>query len=258
MCSPARVQPIDPATPETWPADVHQWVSQLARRCRDDPQNHHPRTPSYELGVGSIDATYDAEARFRDLLGERPVALFHATRLLLHEVEAIQHQGLLVLDEHHRSERLDRVIDLYGDTLGVDRLGTLRSAGPLSWDRHHREARLGTLHGVTPLDDAFKGAGHGMEVFLENWGGESFYWAQQESPDQADVIADLTSVSSPAIIEVAVQAHTLNDYRLLWAVFVGQLDGWSEPWHEFSTRTSIAPDRVVEIIRPENGRWPLP
>lgn len=251
-----RALAIDPADQATWPADVLEEVERLALLCREQPSNG-TETPSYELSLGHVDAGHEAEGAFRALLGTRPVALFHATRLLPHEREAIRSEGLLVLTDAHRSARLDRVIKLYGDELGRGQLEALRQAGPLSWNAGHRDGRVGRLFGITPLQAAFDDAGPGMTVFLDNWGGESFYWAAEDSATIEETLGILTQRSVPAVVEFAVEARSLNPYTYLWRVFVAQLRGWRAPWHEFCTTESIPPERVLTILGPRSHRWPL-
>jgi hypothetical protein len=248
------IQLIDPADRSTWPSDVRAEAERLAVRCRQQPDNTSC-TPAYELSLGHVDASYEAEARFRDVVGDRFIALFHATRLLPHELEAVRHEGLVVLTKDHRNQRLDRVIELYADYLGAQRLECLRHSGPLSWRRG--DGRLGVLFGVTPLQVAFDDAGEGMTVFLSHWGGESFYWSAKESSDLKKTIQLLTERSSPAIVEVGVRARSLNTYGRLWPVFVAQLDRWRQPWHEYWTQESIPPEHVVTILDPRSDRWPL-
>lgn len=231
-------------------------VARLAAECREYSENTS-KTPSYELRMRHIDAAWETDEAFRELLGDRLLALYHATRLLPHEVDAIRREGLVVLDETHRSLRLDRVIELYREEFHSDKLEQLRDAGPLSWNASHRNARLGRLWGVTPLQAAFDGAGSGLTVFLEHWGGESFYWANESSPELRETIDLLTARSQPAIVEVGIHATALNTYTKLWPIFVAQLDAWDEPWHEFSTEESIPPERVVEVLDPMSGRWPV-
>ena len=84
------------------------------------------------------------------------------------------------------------------------------------------------------------------------WGGESFYFDDLENP----VIAALTERSRPSIVEAALSPRDLRTYRLLWRVFVGQLDSWEQPWHEFATKVSIPPDRVLGVLHPGDERWP--
>jgi hypothetical protein len=192
---------IDPANRTTWPADVVVEVERLASICREQPSNTLT-TNSQELSLGHLEATFEADTAFRRLLEGRLVSLFHATRLLPHEREAVREEGLVVLDERHRSKRVDRVIEIYGADCGVSRLEHLRHAGPLTWNSAHRRGRLGVLHGVTPLKAAFDGAGSGMTIFLSHWGGESFYWANLESVALGETIALLTKRSAPAIVEV--------------------------------------------------------
>jgi hypothetical protein len=183
--------------------------------------------------------------------------MFHATRLLPHEHEAIRQEGLVVLTEDHRSQRLDRIVQMYGPEIGTEALERLRTAGPLAWSEHHRHGRLGVIFGVTPLQASFDGAGRGMTVFLSHWGGESFYWAGEDSPDLERTIDRLTKRSTPAIVEFGVHAHSLNRSSHLWSIFVAQLDGWSDGFHEFWIRESIPPAHVCDILGPASDRWPI-
>jgi len=119
---------VDPADPSTWPAAVLAEVEHLAAECRAQDANTSS-TLSYELSLGHPDASHEAEARFRQLLDGTLVALFHATRLLPHEQESIRREGLFVLTEERRSRRLDRVIEIYGDRIEVERLELPRRSG---------------------------------------------------------------------------------------------------------------------------------
>jgi hypothetical protein len=248
------VDVVDPASPESWPSDIRASANDLARRCRAEPANTSD-TPSYELRLGSYDAAVEAEREFRELFGERCVALYHATRLLPHEEESVRHDGLVALSIEHRAARLDSVIDQHGEELGAEQLELLRHAGPLR-DSMQRRGRLGIWHGVTPLDVAFEEGGYGMSVFLANWGGETFYWAASESDAVRNVLRSLAAKSGPVIVEVAVPPLSLCSYRDLWPIFVAQLDGWRSPWHEFSVNESVPPDRVLRLIHQGDSAWP--
>lgn len=245
---------VDPGDPSTWPDDVAHAVQALVARCRGVSSNSR-RTLSYELRLESPDAAAEEECRFRALLGRSLVPLYHATRLLPHEIDGVHRKGLMVLSEEHRSERLDAAIEIYTQELDRRVLESLRSSGPLSWDRRHRAGRLGFLWGVTPLEPAFACAGRDLMVFLERWGGESFYWSS-ETVDTRAAIARLTERSIPLIIEVGVEPRSLNAYTKLWPIFVSTIGGWRDPYHEFNTRQSVAPDRVLDIIDESSPRWP--
>lgn len=184
------------------------------------------------------------------------MALFHATRLLPHEEGAVRREGLVTLSTEHRNARLDQVIATYGEEVGVERLEALRHAGPLSWDVHGHSARLGALHGVTPLRDSFAEAGHGITVLLESWGGESFYGAASETEDLKGAIRALTARSRPVIVSLAVSPTTLNTFAHLWQVFVAQLHRWKSPWQEFHSRESVPPERALAMIGESSSQWP--
>ena len=240
---------IDPGDPASWPQDVADEVGRLAALCRSNPENAD--RPCFELEVSNWEESYAEELAFRDLIGERYIAYFHATRLLPHEDQMYADDGLLVLSDELRNRRLDRVIEIYGAELGTEGLEALRHVGAAAPGSPQRENRIGLLHGVTPLD-AVRFGGWGMEILMTYWGGESFYFDDSKSP----VIAALSARSRPSIIEAAVSPHDLRSYRWLWRVFVGQLDSWEQPWHEFATQASIPPERVLGVLHPGDRRWP--
>jgi len=120
-------------------------------------------SPTYDLRLEGFDAGHHAEQALRSLLGDRTVSIFHATRLLPHEIEAILTHGLQPLSIDHRGRRLDKVIEIYGSAIGVDRLEELRTTWPLT-DRGHREGRLGLSWGVSPLQASFDDADDGLRT----------------------------------------------------------------------------------------------
>lgn len=254
-CHDERVEVIDPGSPQSWPDDIRAETERLAKIVRSIPGNQ-PTRPSYEMTLGFPERDFKAEREFRDFIGDRHVAYYHATRLLPHEDQMFIEGGLQVLSDDLRNRRLDRVMELYGDEIGAERLETLRGAGPASRGSSQRSGRLGILHGVTPLDAVLWG-GWGMEVFLTNWGGESFYFVGRKESDLLATIDRLSDLSVPTVIETAARPHDLCDYKMLWTIFVARLDGWGDPWHEFSTRQSIPPERVLGILHPDSPRWPL-
>jgi hypothetical protein len=253
--SAMRPAAIDPADQSTWPQDVMDEVCRLVARCREQDENTMD-TVSCELRLESVDAAEHAEEEIRSILGDRTLAMFHATRLLRHECDAIRQEGLVVLDEDHRSRRLDRVIEVYGDQIGDGRLERLRASGPLSGGRAKRESRLGKLHVVTPLQASFDDGGSGMTVFLERWGGESFYCAAEESDELRVTIGLLTERSVPAIFKVAVHARSASGYSGLWPVFAGQLGGWPAACQVFCLHESVPPDRILAMLDPSSAGWP--
>lgn len=245
---------IDPGQPDTWPPDIRIHVEHLLQGCRANPQNSRD-TPSSELELGNIDA-FMAEREFRNVLGERHIALYHATRLLPHEVTAVRQQGLLTLTEEHRHNRFDAVIEHYGSEIGPERLEALRGSGPLNQDETQRRARLGLVYGVTPLGDAIADAGGGMTVFLENWGGEAIYGAASSDEAFAETIGELTRRSLATIVELAAPAPWVNGYLCLWRVFVGQLDGRERACGEFRIRRNIPSQQILDLLHESSARWP--
>ena len=109
---------------------------------------------------------------------------------------------------------------------------------------------------VTPLHDTFADQGHGMTVFLENWGGEAIYWAQDEAPELAATIERLNALSQPAIVRLGIPASTLDRFPKLWPVVVGQLDGWPQAYHGFIVRKSVGP-ASIKIQTSRSTEWPV-
>ncbi len=246
---------IDPGQPDTWPTDVRDHVHRLALSCKANPQNSED-TPSCELVPETIDA-YTAEREFLEVLEDRRIVLYHATCLLPHEVARVQQLGLLTLSEEGRDRRLDKVIELYGKVINPERLEALRRSGSLARDPNRRSARLGVLYGVTPLGDILEDAGSSMTVFLENWGGESFYCAAYSDEDVAETIRELTHQSIATIVEFTVPASWLDSYSYVWQIFVGQLHGWEGACGEFRIGQSIPPQQILELLHEDSPKWPL-
>ncbi len=197
-----------------------------------------------------------AEREFRDVLGERHIVLYHATRLLPHEVTAVRLQGLQALTEEGRHLRLNAVVEHHGNEIGTERLEALKGSGPLSWDELQRSARLGVLYAVTPLGETFADAGSTMTVFLENWGGESFYWTAKTEDEVAETISELTRRSLATIAEFAIPASWLDRYQYLWQIFAGQLGGWDSPCGEFRNSQNIPPEYILDLVHEASPRWP--
>lgn len=73
---------IDPAHPSTWPTDVADYVSGLAKRVLDVDGNG-PHRPTVEMRLETLEDE-PVELELRSLLGDRRVAMAHATRVLPH------------------------------------------------------------------------------------------------------------------------------------------------------------------------------
>jgi hypothetical protein len=247
------VEVVDPGDPTSWPRDIRAEVDRLAALCRSNPENVDRPSLELEISPGAWDEDPRVELAFRDLLGDRLITYYHATGLLPHEDQMYRDDGLLVLTDELRDRRLDQVIELYGDELGREALGSLRTVGPACPGSVQRPYRIGLLHGVTPLD-AVRHAGEGMEKLMTHWGGESCLLLKQEDPPHAAVCERSTST----IVEAAVSARDLCAHRSLWRVFVGQADRWDKPWNEFSTKVSVPATRILAILHPGSERWPLP
>lgn len=102
-----------------------------------------PHRPTVEMRLETLEVGR-AEDDLRSVLGNRPVAMAHATRLLPHEMDAVAADGVVPLNLGHRSHRLDEIIGRYGSEPGAPDFEPLRSAGRLT-DKGQHPGRIGAI-----------------------------------------------------------------------------------------------------------------
>jgi hypothetical protein len=90
----SAVCPIDVDDPETWPAEVIDWVTPVADRLRGSTDY-----------TGDLAVPIEREDEFRELLA-RALLAYHCTWLLDQEVEAIRRNGLRMLSKEFVEERI--------------------------------------------------------------------------------------------------------------------------------------------------------
>lgn len=90
---------VDVDWPQTWPPDVAQAVAEHAERLRG--------TSEY---AGDLDLSYDDEDQFLTLVAGRPLRMYHCTRLLDVEVQAVRNEGLRLLNRELMADKIHHAV----------------------------------------------------------------------------------------------------------------------------------------------------
>lgn len=240
---------IDVDDPSTWPSEVRDLVDEYAGAVRNWSEYSPGRASS---DFARMDLSGDMERGFRDAIGAQPVMLFHATRLMEHEIAAIRTNGLAPLDEDLHADRIRQVAARVPGALSESEVELLTSSGPLHWDDPQR-TRLGQSWFVTraALTDS------GLDEIFGRWGGEAISWAAHGDDDAAPrceaVIDRLSAISHPAVVTVAVDSQRVVRWKSLWPPFVGQLLG-DPPDGEWLVDDGL-PVAVADVVTPGAPGW---
>jgi hypothetical protein len=246
-----RSQLVDLAVADTWPTDVRALLRGVASTFGKRP---HPYATDLKYGR---DFGESLEQELRRLLGSRPIAMYHATRLLPEEIESVKVEGLLLQTAELRARKLGRLVA--AGMISASEAELWEANGPVSWPGH--EARLNETCVVTPIQ-CLSARDAGFFGFLQDWGGESISWAATEPGRQGEDAAKdhlrllldrVNRRSGPAVIEVAVQPVDLPGFPYLWNVMVAGLIRARKAWNEWHVEKPLPV--VVDVIQPGDPRW---
>lgn len=241
---------VDIGRPESWPTTVHEIVVSAVRRAPEPAWREYPFD---NIGFADFEGE---EHQLRLELQSHRIVGYHATRLLPHEIEEVRtRSGLNVLTEDLRHRKVAGAIELFPSAFVTDPDGSaLLGAGPNNW-QGTADGRLGSIDFVAPFI-MFDHDARGLMNMLDTWGGETLGWLANGTPaDQAS--AALTALSQPAIVEIAVNAATVNTYTPLLPAFAGTLEHiHGRYWHQWRTSESVPPQFVLDVITIDSPRWP--
>ena len=204
------------------------------------------RQYAYDLGPDD-----ELEEELKAALADAFILMYHATRLLPGEPEAVRAEGLRALSDDLRRAKLDLALG----SISEKERSLLEGSGPLHWPDHPQPDRRGLLYVFGPFGPAQYEAG--LDSLLYTWGGESIYFGNDREGDPLfEVLGRLTAASRPAFTEVAVRVDDLSRWKALWPSMVGGLLQCKDPWNEWHLRCDIPPDQVIDVIQPGSPRWP--
>ncbi len=246
---------IDLSDSATWSAEVIGVVEPMADSIATHPEFDRG-APARELFRLALADHEQYERAVRTVLGETPVAMYHATRLLPHERAWLSERGLQPLSTELREQRLAGARRMHPDLIDDEELELLATRGPLNWNREHAQ-RLGQICLVSPLS-AVEADVTGLSEFFGKWGGESIFWSENGPFETrarcSAIVARLSELSSPTLVVAAVPANRVVRAKWLWPNLVAarlgmqRLDG---VWYV----EGGPPLEVAALISPGDSLW---
>jgi hypothetical protein len=238
--------------PADWPADVKAYIQALAETV-----------PGHVTDGGDLPYEVDLTGRdieLRDLLADRWLRSFHATRLLDYEVEDVQASGLRVLTQSLVEDRQDKA--LANEVITRAEHAALRESSVFTVDDRTLPYRVGKVclvGNAQPLHDRPYGFSHQ----LSNWGGEAQYatsaWEHLDSArvkrlGRPAIVVALLDVSDPVIAVV-------TSHALIYA-FVGSHRRMANVGSQIDFEADIAGAQIEDIWQPGQQEYdqfePLP
>jgi len=248
---------IGVGNPATWPNDVASLVNEVLEDICTWPEVE-PGYPSCDLASHDYELSADIERRLRVAMNGRSIIAYHASRLLPHEIVAVQRDGLEVLsvdliDRKHAAAR-----EHYPELVSADEVKLLRTTAM------HEVRSMGehiSLLWMVASFDLFR-TQQGISGFwrlLSRWGGEAIYSTGKATEDELRAMAAierLSAVSTPTIIELRIPVAVIPAWRELWPSFVGLVGGYEHPHTEWAVEIGVPADDLLDVIHPTDDRWP--
>jgi hypothetical protein len=226
---------------ESWPSDVLSAVNEVIQERSDFDGAEY----SDEISLGPSEIELIDQS-----LGDTSLALYHATRLLPHEVESIRDRGLLPLTPELVNYRLDSAVSAGGiDSALAERLRPHALDYAVRPERSRRVCFSGSRRSLQERS-AFR------RIFTY-WGGEAIFWELDDRlPDPA--LAQLSRIGTAAVVIAALPprgprlGRGVRDPRLaqrLVAVRLGLDPG-------LETHVDLArPDEIVDVVLQGSPEW---
>jgi hypothetical protein len=195
---------------------------------------------------------FEPDDRLKAAIGDDVLVMYHATRLMPHEVEWCRHEGIGPLTEQLRERKLIEAQRRYPEQISIADADLLLRSGPLSWERVHR-GRLGQLWVVAPV--GIFDYHRGFEDLLGDWRGESIAWAGHSDTTCRSIIDRVNGLSKPTVLELGVSPRLLCSWKYQWPIFVGNMLGLIAPWNEWVVSEHLGPESMFDVIQPGGDRW---
>ena len=223
--------------PHTWPAQTRTWVSDAATLYRG----------STELTPDLSNRLLEREDEFRRSLGTDAILVYHCTRLLDHERQAILAEGLRPLDGELVQRRIAAATARGALSDGAQRL--VRSGNVYAINNTlGREHQVCFVLGRGALDSE----ADGLSPFLSYWGGEALRGGPADAPA-------LRSVGMPAIVvcrlRLAPDSGRVVVHPSLSKLFVGTCLGLQMCAGEVYAYRRFTAEDVVAIWQPGDREY---
>lgn len=229
------MSPIDVDHPETWPPQIHRMASMWAKQCAGRTRYTNDLPLALEL-----------EAPFRQELAGYLVRAYHYTKLLPHEKQMIQRQGLRMLTASLLEERIEAGVA--AGTISPQEATRFRASHVFAaGEQEHREGQV-CLVLSQRIFERDPGA---CLPLLQSWGGEGLYMSTLSVSfrSRLEEIGTPTRVTALVALEDSTRHHT---YPSLHKLFVGSLLGLDDLGSDLFYRSSIPPEHIEQIEEVEN------
>jgi hypothetical protein len=221
--------PVDIDIPATWPPHIYQAVSVWAAECAG--------TTRY---TNDLPLDLELESPFRRELAGFFLRAYHYTKLLAHEREIIQRQGLRPLTVELLNERIGAARtsgNITADEAERFHKGHVFAAG----EQMHREGQVC----LVLSGRLFEREPDACLPLLSSWGGEALYMSSGSVLFRPRLREMGTSTRVTALVALDDASHAI--YPALHKVFVGSLLGLSDVGADVFYRASVPPDYIESI-----------
>lgn len=227
--------PIDVDNSETWPPQIYSMASTWAKQCAGRTRYTNDLPLALEL-----------EAPFRQEFAGHLVRAYHYTKLLPHENQMIERQGLRMLTASLLEERIEA--GFVAGTISREEASCFRASHIFAaGEERHREGQVC----LVLSQRLFERAPGAYLPLLESWGGEGLYMSSLSVPfrSRLEEIGTPTRVTALVALEDPAKHPT---YPSLHKVFVGSLLGFDDLGADVFYRSSIPPEHIEHIEEIEN------
>lgn len=221
--------------PDTWPVEVRDAIGVRAQALA--------ATAGYASDL-AIDP--DQEDEFRELLRGHSIVVYHATRLLDHEIDSIRHDGLLPLSAELVRARIEAAANS-GYLTDAERGELLR--GNLFADNGYvsnREGQVCFFLSRRALNEHVSG----LWNLLTTWGGEGIYFGQFSE----DVDTRLRVLGRPAVVVAEIELtegwRTHSAFPGVLNSFVGRMLELDEYDSDLFYRSPVAGNQIADVWLP--------
>ena len=225
-----RVIEID--DPAGWPESLRRAASSAAASARGTTDN------TVDLRLGDVDLWH-----LRDALAGQEVLVFHATRLLPHEVADIARDGLRALDLDLIVRKIDSAV-ARGHVTADDARTLLADHAKIDGSAGNRAGQVCATVSLRALDRNV----HGVLPLLTQWGGEVIYQAHTRGP----LARKLTNLGQPALVAFVAPALRDGDswFPSIESVVVGAALGLPDANADVFVCSDVAPEDVRGVWAP--------
>jgi hypothetical protein len=235
--APKHHEAVDPDDPATWPPDVLGWVRAEADRLAG----------MAEFASDLSTALAEREHKLRALIAPRKVLVYHATRLLEHEIAEIRASGLVPLSRNLVNRRIRRAYECgLLTTAERDRLDA-NTVYALD-EQEGREGQICFEVGRSAFDDSSSG----FAWLLSLWGGEGIYWALADERDPPTLGRPTIVVAQ---IDVAVPEDHLRVFPGLAPVFVGTVLRLPGRYGDVLFRPPVPASDILDLWHPGDPEY---